>query len=258
MDYKEIQFEFIENENVGLNKEQIEYIKELIIYYTKTYTQVTLKTVCDFYSWDYEKNELDEYTYTHNRENEEYKKYDDLAIYDDDEKLIGFNHIRLSKMDLNSNQIVNWVERDLKGFEKVKKEVEKIQCKAKIIGMPVPSFNDILRQSILASELQQHEIEKEEITEDYIDVLAIRFIEEYPIIRRIVAHEFGHVIAYSYHLEEDPVMNLLYEKYRDGFEDMQEFIAECFMASELTNKISLANKVKERINEVIKLSDAGV
>lgn len=145
MDYKEIQFEFIENENVGLNKEQIEYIKELIIYYTKTYTQVTLKTVCDFYSWDYEKNELDEYTYTHNRENEEYKKYDDLAIYDDDEKLIGFNHIRLSKMDLNSNQIVNWVERDLKGFEKVKKEVEKIQCKAKIIGMPVPSFNDILR-----------------------------------------------------------------------------------------------------------------
>lgn len=53
-------------------------------------------------------------------------------------------------------------------------------------------------------------------------------------------------------------MNLLYEKYRDGFEDMQEFIAECFMASELTNKISLANKVKERINEVIKLSNAGV
>ena len=74
MDYKEIQFEFIENENVGLNKEQKECIKELIIYYTKTYTQVTLKTVCDFYSWDYEKNELDEYTYTHNRENEEYKK----------------------------------------------------------------------------------------------------------------------------------------------------------------------------------------
>ena len=108
MDYKKIQFEFIENGNIGLSKEQIEYIKELIAYYTKLYPKVILKTVCDFFLWDYAKDELDEYTYTHNRENEEYVKYDALAKYNDDDKLIGFNHIRLSKMDLDNNQVVNW------------------------------------------------------------------------------------------------------------------------------------------------------
>lgn len=255
MDYKEIQFEFIENENIGLSKEKIEYIKELIAYYTKLYPKVILETVCDFFSWDYEKDELDEYTYTHNREKEEYAKYDALAKYNDDVKLIGFNHIRLSKMDLDNNQVVNWVKRDLNGFEKVKKQLETLQRKAKFIGKSAPSFNDILRQSMSDSELKQHEIEKGEMTEEYIDVLVIRRIEEYPIIRRIVAHEFGHAIAYSYHLEEDDILRLLYEKYRDGFENMQEFIAECFMASELTNKISLANRVRDRINEVITLSN---
>lgn len=255
MDYKKIQFEFIENGNIGLSKEQIEYIKELIAYYTKLYPKVILKTVCDFFLWDYAKDELDEYTYTHNRENEEYVKYDALAKYNDDDKLIGFNHIRLSKMDLDNNQVVNWVKRDLKGFEEIKKQLEIVQRKAKFIGQSAPSFSDILRQSMSDSELKQHGIEKGEMTEEYIDVLAIRLIEEYPIIRRIVAHEFGHAIAYSYHLEEDNVLSLLYEKYREGFENMQEFIAECFMASELTNKISLANKVRERINQVTALPD---
>ena len=42
----------------------------------------------------------------------------------------------------------------------------------------------------------------------------------------------------------------MYEKVRDGFEDIQEFVAECFMASELTNEVNLANRVKERIREV--------
>lgn len=32
-----------------------------------------------------------------------------------------------------------------------------------------------------------------------------------------------------------------------GFENLKEFIAECIMAAELTDKISLANKVKARI-----------
>ena len=65
-----------------------------------------------------------------------------------------------------------------------------------------------------------------------------------------MAHEFGHAIAYSYKLDEDPVIMEMYEKVRDGFEDIQEFVAECFMASELTNEVNLANRVKERIREV--------
>lgn len=73
--------------------------------------------------------------------------------------------------------------------------------------------------------------------------------------KEIVAHEFGHAIAYSYHLEEDVIIKSLYEKYKHGFENMQEFIAECFMASELTNEVTLSNNVKNRINEIAEVKN---
>ncbi len=40
--------------------------------------------VCDYFSWDYLKSELSEYTYTHNRENEAYAEYDNVAQYSDE------------------------------------------------------------------------------------------------------------------------------------------------------------------------------
>lgn len=251
MDYNEIQFDFIENDSIGLSNKQIEYIKKLILYYIEKYPLVVLKKVCDYFSWDYAKNELDEYTFTHNREGEEYIKYDALAQYDDDDKLIGFNHIRLSKMELDDAQIVKRVKRHKKSFEELKKSYEKTFRKAKLMGLSVSKFTEIWSQSLSSSELKNHEIEEKEPTEEYFDVMLIRFMEEQDIIKRIVAHEFGHAIAYSYKLEDDEVIKSLYKKFENGFEDIQEFIAECFMASELTNEVMLANKVKERIEEVV-------
>ena len=94
MRYEEISFQFVENEEIGFNKEQINYIKRLIKSYIMQYPGVVLKIVCDYFSWDHNRWELNEYTYTHNRENELYSKYNSLAQYNDDDKLIGFNHIR--------------------------------------------------------------------------------------------------------------------------------------------------------------------
>ena len=48
MDYNEIRFEFIENDNIGLSKEQIGYIRKLIMQYVEKYPLVILKKVCDF------------------------------------------------------------------------------------------------------------------------------------------------------------------------------------------------------------------
>lgn len=47
----------------------------------------------------------------------------------------------------------------------------------------------------------------------------------------------------------------MHEKYKHGFENMQEFIAECFMASELTNEVTLSNNVKNRINEIAEVKN---
>ena len=37
-----------------------------------------------------------------------------------------------------------------------------------------------------------------------------------------IPYEFGHAIAYSYHLEEDVIIKSLYEKYKHGFENTTE------------------------------------
>lgn len=250
MRYDKIQFAFVENENLGLSKDQIVYIKKLIENYIEEYPHIVLTKVCDYFSWDYLKSELSEYTYTHNRENEAYAEYDNVAQYSDEQKLIGFNHIQMSKMELDNKQIVEAVERDKKRLEKVKKEYEKVRRQCRLLGQPVPSFNKILNGSFSSSELKRHEIETKELTDEYLEVMLIRCMEECKSVRGLVAHEVGHAIAYSYHLEEDETIKALYEKFEDGFENIQEFVAECFMASELTGEIPLANKVKKRIGEI--------
>lgn len=247
-----IEFQFIENETVGLNSIQIDYIKNLVITYMKKYPKVVLKTVCDYFSWDYSQNELNDYTYTHNRKNELYTSYDSLGQYEDVDKLIGFNHIRLSKSKLDDEQIVTRIEQLKKEFQKAQKSLERSQRRAKFTGQVVPAFSEILNIEFKGSDLNKHEIFIDSLTNEYIDVLLIRSLEECIFIRRVVSHEFGHAIAYSYNLEEDAYLKSLYKKFENGFEDMQEFIAECFMASELTNKIPLANNVKNRIAEIVK------
>lgn len=252
MNYENIEFQFIENDTIGLNSIQIDYIKNLIKKYMKEYPKVILKTVCDYFSWDYSQNELNEYTYTHNTENELYSSNSALGKYNNDDKLIGINHIRLSNVKLDDTQIVTQIEQNKKKLQKLQKSLKKIQRQAKFTGQDIPTFNEILAQEFKGSDLNKHEIFIDSFTDEYIDVLLVRRLEECIFIKRVVSHEFGHAIAYSYNLEEDAYLKSLYKKFENGFEDIQEFIAECFMASELTNKIPLANNVKNRIDEIIK------
>lgn len=77
----------------------------------------------------------------------------------------------------------------------------------------------------------------------------------YQLRKNVNFHLITYCLAYSYHLEEDVIIKSLYEKYKHGFENMQEFIAECFMASELTNEVTLSNNVKNRINEIAEVKN---
>lgn len=249
MRYDEISFQFIVNEENGFSKEQIDYIKGLIKSYVMQYPGVVLKIVCDYFSWDYNRWELNEYTYTHNKENKPYSEYNSLAQYSDDNKLIGFNHIRMSDMELDNKQISERIKQIGIRVENTKRKYKVVCRKCHFLGINTPSFNSLFTQEDKIM-LQKHEIMADEITEDFFEVIQIRLMEECEFIRRVVAHEFGHAIAYSYGLDEDPVIMEMYEKFKGGFEDIQEFVAECFMASELTSEVNLANRVKERICEV--------
>jgi hypothetical protein len=61
-------------------------------------------------------------------------------------------------------------------------------------------------------------------------------------IRRLTVHEIGHAVSDAYGVSRDKRIRKLISKCRDGFEDVEEFCAECFMASELTDAIPLANQ----------------
>ena len=77
----------------------------------------------------------------------------------------------------------------------------------------------------------------------FADVRAIRQLEESMNIRRLTVHELGHALADVYGVLKDRRIRKLFAACRDGFEDRDEFCAECFMASELTDAIPLASRV---------------
>ena len=64
-----------------------------------------------------------EYTYTHNTENELYSSNSALGKYNNDDKLIGINHIRLSNVKLDDTQIVTQIEQNKKKLQKLQKSL---------------------------------------------------------------------------------------------------------------------------------------
>ena len=67
-------------------------------------------------------------------------------------------------------------------------------------------------------------------------------LENTESIERILIHEIGHMLS-----EESGAVNMkkikkLFTRCRDGFEDLYEFCAECFMAAELMPGIGLADE----------------
>lgn len=87
----------------------------------------------------------------------------------------------------------------------------------------------------------------------FADVWAIRQLEESMNLRRLTVHELGHALADVYELRKDKRVKKLFSSCRDGFENLDEFCAECFMASELTDAIPLANRYAEVLAEKSKV-----
>lgn len=243
-DIHETNFHFCVYKNQGMNVEQIDYIRQLIGTYLLEYPMVGIETVCDYFSWDYDEK-FSVYNYLHNDRGELYADREEIAQYCDEDKLIGFNHVRLSGVELENDAIINKLEKVVDKLNNVISQHKKIGKKAEILGLQVPDFGALTSRD--KEFLCKHEIYAEQMSWDYYDVVFIRMLEEALFIKRIVLHEFGHAISRSYCVDEDIEIQKLYDKYKNSFEDIEEFIAECFMASELTDKISLANLVKKRI-----------
>ena len=85
----------------------------------------------------------------------------------------------------------------------------------------------------------------------FADVQAIRMLENTESMQRLLIHEIGHMLSEESGAVNHKKIRKLFGKCRDGFENIYEFCAECFMASELTDKIRLANEYRETLLSVM-------
>ena len=76
-------------------------------------------------------------------------------------------------------------------------------------------------------------------------------LENTQSIERLLIHEIGHMLSEESGAVDHKKVRKLFAKCRDGFENIYEFCAECFMASELTDRIELANEYRRTLLSVL-------
>ena len=238
----------------GFSKEQQAYIRDLIAAYRKRYSRLEITAVWDFGMEDGTRYENDKYGV--------FADCRDLAVSNRDMASISFNQVRVSRMpmDIPAQQL----REILEGYEAVREiSAMAVQKRLELMsrGTPPPAILEAVnaeaeayleRRGIRTKSLGNNDFPGKIVPgphnhlplEDpcFADVWAIRQLEETMSIRRLTVHEIGHALSDAYGVSRDKRTRKLISGCRDGFEDVEEFCAECFMASELTDMIPLANE----------------
>lgn len=242
-DIHETEIQFCFYNDLGMDIEQVKYIKALASKYLKEYPEVGIQGIYDYFTWDYDYNEqFNEYNYTHNTQGQLYRDQEDLAQYCDEDRIIGFNHIRLHNMKLEDDSLIHQLEIYAIRGNEINRKIEDIRRR----GIPESKIEIILNKCDM-NFWKKHGIDYKSFTLERFDIILIRMLEEALFLKRIVIHEIGHAIANTYCIADYPEIINLFDENKNGFENIDEFIAECFMVSEFTNQITLANKVKRVI-----------
>lgn len=84
------------------------------------------------------------------------------------------------------------------------------------------------------------------------DVKKIQQVEELEYIERLLLHEFVHAIENQIEAGKDEYIKDLYLENQREFENIQEFMVECYITSEFTTHNKLANSVRHRIDKILK------
>ena len=71
-------------------------------------------------------------------------------------------------------------------------------------------------------------------------------------LQRILVHEIGHMLSEESGAVSHRKVKKLFGKCRDGFENLYEFCAECYMAAELMPGIALSDEYAGILAEIIK------
>ena len=239
-------FFFTQMGEEGFSRGQQSYIYELIRTYRMRFPELEITGVWDF--------GMEEGTRYESRQRGVFRDCRDNAVFNSATLSIAYNHIRVSKMpsDLSPGEL----DRILQEYEvtaALSRMAARMWEELRSAGVPPVQIRERVREEA-AQVWKRHFPEAAGMEkgphnalslEDplFADVRAIRQLEESMNIRRLTVHELGHALADLYGVLKDRRIRKLFAACRDGFEDRDEFCAECFMVSELTDAIPLANRV---------------
>ena len=132
--------------------------------------------------------------------------------------------------DARDDCAMYWEKENMIGFNHILCSSLKFEC------LYESSLDEILRVSMLP------------------DIEQIKTCEKSDSIRSVFIHEFGHAIEYQLRVYEDSRVIELYQESNAEkvFEDIHEFIAECFVTREYFKNNKIVNRVMDVIYDCMK------
>ena len=223
------------------NEQQI-YAADLVMEYRRKYPDLLVNAV-----WDFGMEEGDPVC------GEKYGVFEesrDNAVYNAQMLTISLNHARVRKMPCKSDpDEIRAAEAYYGRYADLPVRYAARQGELLAQGIPWPQIDGLIREEMEIVPCAENCISTGE--RYFADVQAIRMLENTQSIERLLIHEIGHMLSEETGAVDHRKIKKLFGRCRDGFENIYEFCAECFMASELTDRIGLANEYKRALLEVL-------
>ena len=226
----------------GLSREQQIYAADLVMEYRRKYPDLMVNAV-----WDFGMEEGDPVR------GEKYGVFEesrDNAVYNAQMLTISINHARVRKMPCGADPEEI---RDIEAYYEKYADLPVLYAarRRELLSQGVPwlQIDSLIREEMEIVPCAENSIPTGE--QYFADVQAIRMLENTQSIERLLIHEIGHMLSEETGAVNHKKIKKLFGRCRDGFENIYEFCAECFMASELTDRIGLASEYKRTLLEVL-------
>lgn len=226
----------------GLSAEQQNCLADLVMRYREKYPQLEVIAVWDFGMEEGDPVQGEKYgVFSDSRDN---------AVYNAQLLTISVNHAKVRNMpcaaaaeDIRAAEAYYEAHRDLPTYYSARQAALLSQ------GVPWPEIEErILRERKIVPCAENLLSAGDPY---FADVQAIRMLENTESLERLIMHEIGHMLSEESGAVSDKRIRKLFSKCRDGFENLYEFCAECFMAAELTDQITLANEYRKALERAL-------
>ena len=221
-DGRSVFFKFTKSKSgKSFSEKQINNMIELVETYMLRFPRLHISIITDYENEEYQNSEKD-------------SCFDGQAFYSD--QVIILNQIKLSQVDFEGADF-------FKKTEELSSRILDLALKREELLKKLPEYTVDAYIATIMAEIDWGKIELTGKTCDNIfaNSWAVRSFEGVMCIKRVLIHEIAHIIANQYELLSEESLKSTFELYKEQFENIDEFFAECFMTNEFTGKVPIAN-----------------